>query len=298
MTNDPPTYVENLLNQLDGIAKSYGEVVAASGIDYVNPNRHDTDIMFLGWADWGWSPSDNNLESSRMALLRRLRDWVPCFRLLFPHPTPEVANRLDEGIGHLERWLVRDGRSDHDIPSTIEEAQHKLAVTLADLRGLTKLLPSDDYSVRLVVDTNALLDNPDLAAYVGTLGRKYVVHLLPVVLGEIDDLKRGGRNEIVRDAAKRADRRLKGIRTNGDVGKGVRVAGDVIVKFEHIEPRSQDLPAWLDMTVPDDRFVASTLLLQSEHPGSALYAGTSDINLQTKLAATGLPHVEPPPEIQ
>jgi hypothetical protein len=72
------------------------------------------------------------------------------------------------------------------------------------------------------------------------------------------------------------------------------VAGDVIAKFEHVEPRSRDLPEWLDMTVPDDRFVAATLLLQSEHPGSALYVGTSDINLQTKLAATGLPYVEPP----
>lgn len=38
MTNDLPTYVENLLSVLDGIAESYGEVVAASGIDYVNPN--------------------------------------------------------------------------------------------------------------------------------------------------------------------------------------------------------------------------------------------------------------------
>lgn len=207
-----------------------------------------------------------------------------------PHPpTPEVANRLDEGIGHLERWLVRDGRSDHDIPPTVEEAQQKLAVTFADLRDLTKLLPRNDYPVRLVVDTNALLDNPpDVAAYVADLGRKYVVHLLPVVLREIDDLKRGGRTDIVRDAARRADRRLKGIRTNGDVRRGVRVAGDVIAKFEHVEPRSRDLPEWLDMTVPDDRFVAATLLLQSEHPGSALYVGTSDINLQTKLAATGL----------
>lgn len=48
------------------------------------------------------------------------------------------------------------------------------------------------------------------------------------------------------------------------------------------------------MTVPDDRFVAATLLLQSKHPGSKLIAGTSDINLQTKLSAIGLPFVEPP----
>jgi hypothetical protein len=45
--------------------------------------------------------------------------------------------------------------------------------------------------------------------------------------------------------------------------------------------------------VPDDLFIASTLLLQFAHPGSKLYAG-SDINPQTKLAAVGLPYVEGP----
>jgi hypothetical protein len=118
--------------------------------------------------------------------------------------------------------------------------------------------------------------------------------LLGVVLREIDDLKRAGRNDTVREGARRAERRLKGIRNHGDVRQGVCVAGDVVAKFEHIEPRSDDLPDWLDMTVPDDRLVASALLLQSEHPGSALYVATSDINLQTKLHAVGLPYIEPP----
>ncbi|MEV6900365.1 hypothetical protein [Amycolatopsis sp. NPDC051372] len=98
----------------------------------------------------------------------------------------------------------------------------------------------------------------------------------------------------LRDAAKRAERRLKGLRTNGDGRAGVRVAGDVWAVFEHIEPHSDRLPSWLDLTVPDDPFVAATLLRQSDHPGSALYVATGDINLQTKLAAVGVPFVELP----
>src|SRR5262249_51221308 len=154
------------------------------------------------------------------------------FRLLFAHPTPEVTERLDEGMDHLERWLVRDGRDDHDIPQTISAAQDKVRATVAGLRALTNLLPPDDHPVRLVIDTNALIDNPDVAAYTGELGKKYVAHLLPVVLGEIDDLKRAGRTETLRQNAQRADRRLKGIRNNGDVLVGAHVAGDVIAKFE------------------------------------------------------------------
>jgi predicted ribonuclease YlaK len=113
------------------------------------------------------------------------------------------------------------------------------------------------------------------------------------VFRELDDHKRGGRTESLREAAKRADRRLKGLRDNGDVSVGAKVAGDVWVVFEHIEPRGDGLPSWLELDVPDDRFVASTLLLQSRHPGSMVVAATSDMNLQTKLAAVRLPFIEP-----
>jgi hypothetical protein len=51
-----------------------------------------------------------------------------------------------------------------------------------------------------------------------------------------------------------------------DVLSGVRVAGEVHAVFEHIEPRDDRLPSWLDLTVPDDRFTASSMLLQAEHP--------------------------------
>lgn len=115
-----------------------------------------------------------------------------------------------------------------------------------------------------------------------------MVHLLPVVLREIDDLKRGGKTQQLREAAQRADRRLKGLRDNGDALSGVRVAGEVYAVFEHVEPRDDRLPSWLDLTVPDDRFTASSLLLQAELPGSALYVATGDLNLQTKPARSSL----------
>ncbi|MGW0647039.1 PIN domain-containing protein [Streptomyces badius] len=139
-----------------------------------------------------------------------------------------------------------------------------------------------------------LLDDPDVAIYTSVLGKRYMVHLFPVVLRELDDKKLAGRTPDLRDAAKKADSRLKGLRTNGNVLRGVRVAGDVHAIFEHIEPKGDTLPNWLDLDVPDDRFVASTLLLQSRHPGSAVYVATRDINLQTKLAAVGLPFFEAP----
>jgi rRNA-processing protein FCF1 len=227
-----------------------------------------------------------------MELLGRVRDWEPLFRLLFPNPTPEVTKRLDGSLGLLQRWLERP--RDKTVPATIDKAVDKVKAAVAMLRKLGELLPSDDWPVRVTVDTNMLLDDPDVASYTSVLGNRYMVHLFPVVLRELDDKKLASRTLDLREAAKKADRRLKGLRTNGNVLRGVRVAGDVHAIFEHIEPKGDSLPNWLDLEVPDDRFVASTLLLQSRHPGSAVYVATRDINLQTKLAAVGLPFFEAP----
>lgn len=284
----PPSYLARLLAELDEIHAGYVKVLAASAVRNIDPGPG-----FIGFPSWGWADSDAGLEASRMALVRLVREWGPRFRLLFPHPTPSVSKRLDEHLGRLERWLVRE-RGSRDIPPSIDKAAAQISADVADLRDLARLLPPDEYAVRLAVDTNTLIDNPDLAVHVGTLGRRYMAHLLPVVLREIDDLKRAGKTEQLREAARRAERRLKGLRDNGDVLSGVRVAREVHAVFEHIEPRDDRLPSWLDLTVPDDRFAASCLLLQAEHPGSALYVATGDMNLQTKLAAIGLPFVELP----
>jgi hypothetical protein len=268
-------------------------VLERSAVRNVDPNRHGSGGMFIGFAKWGWAPSSPDLEADRMRLLERVRQFRPRFELLFPHPTPEVQKRHAAALDRLERWLVRPS-GDKTVPGSIPAAGEQIRQAVTTLRASQGLLPADPIPVRVVVDTNAVIDCPDLSVYVDQLGPTYRAHVMPVVLGELDDLKRAGRTPELREAAKAASRRLKGLRDNGDVTQGVRVAGSVTAVFEHVEPRAGGLPDWLDLTVPDDRFVASALLLQSAHPGSAVYAVTSDLNLQTKLSALGMPYVEPP----
>ncbi len=135
-----PTYAQSVVSELDGIAAAYADILAASDIENVDPGP------IVGLAPRDWTASDNALEAARMALLRCLRDWEPRFRLIFPHPTPTVSERLDEGIGHLMRWLVRDDSGyDYAIPPTIAKPEQMITATVSDLRDLTGLLPSDDY---------------------------------------------------------------------------------------------------------------------------------------------------------
>ncbi|MEV8435129.1 PIN domain-containing protein [Streptomyces chartreusis] len=288
----PPTYVDQLLSELADIESAYTSILDNS---QVRARQMDLGAVHILGHPWAWVPSTPETEASRMELLRQVRDWAPRFRLLFPHPTPAVKRSMADGVQLLEDWLVREGRVKKQAPQNIPGAVTRVREAAAALRELVQLLPRDAWPVRVVVDTNALMDDPDVTVYQAAVDSpRYMVHLLPVVLREIDDLKRSHNRPERREAAQKADRRLKAMRDNGDVLKGARVAGDVYVVFEHIEPRADGLPSWLDLDVPDDRFIASALLLQSAHPGSKLYAVTSDINLQTKLAAVGLPYVEGP----
>lgn len=289
----PPTYLQRLRSELDALSAQYQEVLEHSSVHNVDPNRGGrSGVIFVGYPRWGWVPSDAALETRRMALLRDLRSWDVRFRLLFTDPLPSVSKRIEDHLGLLERWLVRRG-GERGIPSTVGAAQAKVQASVEELHRLLELLPADPQPVRLVVDTNVLIDDPDLARFTADLGPAYLVHLLPVVLSEIDDLKRSGRTPELRENAKRADRRLKGLRVAGDVSVGARVAGQVLAVFDFRELRTEGLPTWLDLAVPDDRLVAGVLRLQSDHPASAVYVATGDLNLQNKLAAVGVPFIEP-----
>jgi len=191
MTNrrtKPPTYLDRLLSELDEIHTGYAEILAASAIVNIDPNRHGVGPRAIPcWRRRGWSCCGACATGSRASGSSS------------PHPTPTVSKRLDEHIGRLQRWLVRE--RDHGVPSTMDKAVEMIDADVADLRALAEVLPRDEHAVRLTVDTNTLIDNPDLAAHTGTIGRRHMAHLLPVVLREIDDLKRGGRTQDLRAAA-------------------------------------------------------------------------------------------------
>jgi predicted ribonuclease YlaK len=65
--------------------------------------------------------------------------------------------------------------------------------------------------------------------------------------------------------------------------------------LEHREVDARSVLQWLDPDVPDDRIIAAALRLQSNHPaGLVILLVTTDINLQNKADAVGLPYAEPP----
>lgn len=256
-----------LSEDLTAFRADFMRMLDGSAIRNIDPNRWGGG-GFVGFPEWGWAPSDPSHERTRMELLARWKELAHRWRLLFPTPTPRVAETLDHALDQIHIWIQREA-GDQSVPGGIEAAKATGDECFGQLQELLTMLPADPVPVRLVVDTNALIDDPDLTIYKPTMGEHYTVHLLPVVLGELDDLHRAGRTVELRSAAAAAGRRIKGYRGNGDIRSGVRVQAKIYMQFEHAEPDMTTTLHWLDRQVPDDRLVAAALDLQVRHPGSA-----------------------------
>lgn len=297
MAPTPTPYVERLRAELSSIKERFDELLDHSSIRYVNPNTADSSMVFLGAADWGWAPSDAAVAGLQTSLIGRYSGWFDRFKLLFPHPTPEIEARLQAVDDFVRRWITRPDDWDHTIPRTIEEAK---ALAEREMLAFEKLLDvaaqAGTDAVALVPDTNALIRNPDLASYWRAASvTAFRVHLLPTVLQELDDLKDRGRTQELRSQAQAVVRRLKGLRDKGSLAAGVKLTRNITVQAEAREADVAAVLDWLDSAVPDDRILAAALRLQSDHPAGCVVLVTSDLNLQNKADAAGLPYVETPP---
>lgn len=296
----PPSvasYVDRLRAELSEIRSDMDALLDASTIRNVNPNTPDSSVVFVGAADWGWGPSDAALSASQMRLAARYHAWFDSLRLLFTHPTPDVASDMKEVDEFVRRWTERPGTWDHSISRTIDAAKQIAAEQFETFDRLLDIASrSGSDTLRLVPDTNALIRNPDLASYARTApSPTFTIHLVPTVLGELDDLKDRGRSQELRDQAQGVVRRLKGLRDKGNLATGVKVTKTITVQTEAQEVDVRGVLDWLDPAVPDNRLLAAALRLQSDHPSGAVVLVTSDLNLQNKADAVGLPYIETPP---
>lgn len=147
----------------------------------------------------------------------------------------------------------------------------------------------------LIPDTNSLIAVPDLSCYSEITGREnYTALVVPTVLSELDSLKVNHRDQDFRSKVNAVIRRLKGLRQQGSLLKGVTINKTVTVKMVAQEPNFDSTLHWLDPTNNDDRIVASALQVQRTYPSSTVILVTSDINLQNESEMASLPFSEPP----
>lgn len=106
-----PSYRDHLLHHLEELEQSYRDSLGLATIK----QNHWPD-GFIGFAHFSWEPSSAESTASRMEMLRAISDIEPRTRLLFPHPTPDVADVLKDSFGLLKRW-AKQKPNDHSVLS-------------------------------------------------------------------------------------------------------------------------------------------------------------------------------------
>jgi hypothetical protein len=224
----------------------------------------------------------------------RFAPWRERVSMLEGGATDELRNEITESLQIVREFIDRDGFG-WGVPTSIPEAKEKASAEVERARAALQVMSGiGERGVHVVPDTSALMRQPELATYGAAVGAEAVtIHLVPKVLGEIDLLKDQGRTPEVREKAGKLATRIKGLRDRGRLTDGVPVAGRITAIADPRDPSFEHLPGWLDPSTPDDRILASALLLQAANPSSVVWLVASDINIQNKAEACGLPYCDP-----
>lgn len=125
VASKPVAYVARLHAELAAIRDDMDDLLDHSTIRNVNPNTPDSPVFFVDAADWGWSKSDAATSAMQMRLLARYSSWFNRFRLLFPHATPDIDEKIATADDFVRRWTARPNQWDHSVPPTIGQAKQR-----------------------------------------------------------------------------------------------------------------------------------------------------------------------------
>ena len=281
-------YITRLQDELQLIEKQMIELLDASTIEHIDPGR------IIGMPSYWWGTTDEKQKLLQIQLLKTYSTWSEHFCLLFCEATKEIEQKIKNTHKFIESWIEK--KSTWDVPPTIKEAKLKFQEKIQTYYELIRLIDtSKEDKWILVPDTNALIFAPDVSQYYKVAGVvEYTVIIFPTVTQELDGLKVNHRDAQFRDKVKSVIRRLKGLRRQGNLLKGVTVNKTITVRMEAKEPNFKYTLGWLDPSNNDDRIIANALELQRTCPSDKVVLVTGDINLQNKAELAKLPYAEPP----
>lgn len=206
----------------------------------------------------------------------------------------DLQKELNDALGNLENEVELNPR--FALEGSQAKNAARIKILFSEISDIIAPFGIQQSQKILIPDTNALIKSPDLVDYRQIAGeiKKFSIFILPTVLSELDKLKQSSNREEFRKKVESVISRIKGLRKQGSMLKGVTVDKSIIVRMIAPEPNFQNNLPWLNSKNADDRIIASTLEIQRAHSSSFVLLVTSDINLQNKAEMAKIPYSEPP----
>lgn len=243
-----------------------------------------------GYHEWRALKADE--EPLRYRALKAFNSFQSGLVGILGRHDPMRLHTLQYGTGEAHKLIEQRAHIQIAAISDVKNLVFRCIVESLDT--LPRLDDPLDEAVVVMPDTSALIDFPSLDDY--HVGFPSVRLLLgPTVLGELDDLKRRrDKRDEVRNNAQEVIRRMATLGDQGDLLQGVAITDRIILMTLAPEPRADGLPSWLDLSVPDDRFIASALEMFWEHSKARILTVSGDFNVVNKARAAGLAAVYGP----
>lgn len=180
----------------------------------------------------------------------------------------------------------------HTQISSITEAQTRVQRELSEcIEAIEAIYDPMADQILLIPDTNVLMDYPNLGEYDFRIPQGWLI-LASTTLRELDNLKRD-RDPRKHEAARKAIRKIKSVGDAGDTLEGVPLNPHLRLMVKVAEPREEELLDWLDLSHPDDRFIATALQVAREHPKASACIVSSDLNVINKGRVARFAVVDP-----
>lgn len=293
------SYISRLKSRLCQIQERFDAILQSSRLERYA--RQPNPFAYLGSnppkgprIELRWVKLSPKLEREQNQTLRDFEEWYTDFVGLFPNPTRDEDVQLKRLYFEMDSWIKY--RKDKEIPDSVNTATALFGATCEKfIDMLNQLTPSGGASSILVIDTSAIIDCPDVSQMSILLNMSGATFIFPsTTISELDDLKKGRRDENFRRRLTAAISNLNEIMTKGNVLEGIALPNNIIVKMLAVEPDFSRLPKWLDPQINDDRILASAIELQRSNPNSSIAILANDINMQNKATLAGMPVMKVP----
>lgn len=242
--------------------------------------------------DYWWDDPTPEQINEQIAIKRAYGQWIERLRQIFRGAPSEIVRQIDEADQDLCTWIELE--SNWSISPDRDENERNLFATCDKLVAVLRIAAAGPEEILVLPDTNVLLDDPSPENYRSILSAdEFVMILVPMVISELDELKRSHNRSEVREGAKAMIRRIRGWSQQGSLIDGVTVDRSITVRAIDAEPDMASTLSWLDQDTPDDRFIASALEVQARHPACHVVVLSSDNNLLNKAEVAGLDGTRP-----
>jgi hypothetical protein len=277
----PAGTLGELFTLADEVEAQIGALLDHSGIRYYDINADSSDVWFVGWNPYRWTPLTGGGQRARGEARKLAASWKELGEQAIRASAAESLDEFEQAGSTLDSVLVQDLDGDGGaVAHTIEVVRQRVRDALDAQRTILANLPSahGEGGRLLVPDTNALIYKPELENWQLGPGRWTLV-LVPQVVRELDVKKMDPR---IGTKAEAIIGRLKDYGRRGDTFTGVRLAGDVAVREVAIDADMSETLRWLRSGHADDELLASVLELRWSDLRADIQLVTRDRNLQNK----------------